>query len=286
MPNSIFLNISAEGAQLNPQIIEDRDQAFQTFMQFRLNRTVFQVKAVGIDVVRYYTNENDTREDKQEEAIVVEYGPLHGYIPLSESGYRGSAPFVSALGKYVSVVPERFVTIDGRDTFIFSRSKAIDQMRRSNDDKLKKGINWTGVVRRSSQQGYLLNVGGFAAWMPNSMVDWTYVDGQDPKLQVGQTIEVNIRERQNRRMIVSRRDTMINPFDDNRLKYSLRARYVAKIVTISGLNVYGRFQDGVTVLMRRNTGRDVLRVGASVLCRLTGVNDERKLFEASIERVV
>ncbi|MFD1676074.1 hypothetical protein [Alicyclobacillus fodiniaquatilis] len=286
MNNTIYVNISAEGALLNPEKLEDREQCFATFFQFRTNRTVFQAKAVGIENISYHVNQNGEQLHKREDAIVVEYGPFHGYVPISESGYRAASAFVGVLDKYISLVPEHYVPVDGREIFIFSRTKAVDLMKRANDGKLTNGTDWTAVVRRESEQGYLVNVGGFPAWLPNALVDWTIKDGKAPKLNVGDTIDVKIRDRNRRRMIVSRRDALGNPFDSNRQKYNPRGRYLAEIVSINALNVYGRFNDGTTVLMRRNAGRDVLRVGAQVLCRLTGVNDERKLFEGAIERIV
>lgn len=284
--SKIYVNITAEGALLNPQNIESEDQAYVSFLQFRGNNTVSQTKVIGIERVKYYLNQEGRQEFKEEWAAVVEFGPVFGYVPLPFSGESDREALTSLIDHRIAVVPLTMNPNAGQMLLIFDRVRALEIMQSANLDKLKPEIEWTGVVTGVSRKGYLMDLSGFRAWLPNGLVE--HGVHQPMSLKRGDMFPVKVlRRTEKNRLVVSRRDAIPHPFDRYKDRYHKNGQYLAEIKTLGLYGVYAVLGDsGVSVQLRRGEERGVLDVGTKVLIRLTGKVEAEKLFEGKIEEVI
>lgn len=289
--NLVYVNITSEGARLNPQTLDSEDHALAMFLMWRSNDTTMQAKVVGIETVKHYFNTAEGQKWEEEESLVIQFGPLLGYVPLSESAVRNRRQMQRYVGRYIAVIPDRFNPhSDGKSLLLFSRKRALELMQGANQDKITVGATWTGVIMMRTAQGYIVNIGGFRAWLPLSLVSYSLVKPNE--LQIGEMVEVKITERVRRiegrirTIVVSRRDATPNPYDQHASKYSRGGEYLAEVRVLNGRVGYATLPDGVTVRFNFGQERDALRSGTPVLVRINRANTEEKLFEGAIISVI
>lgn len=287
----VHVNITAEGARLNPQILDDQDHAIAMFLVWRSNDTVMQTRVITTDAkVKYYVNTANGQEWKEEPALTIQYGSMFGYVPLSESEFRNLRQMDRYFNRYVSVVPDRFIpNSDGEPVLLFSRRRALEIMQGANLNKIVPDTTWTAVVTARTASGYTVNIGGYRAWLPLSLVDHHVVDPYT--LQLDDMIQVKITEHvttgNSRRLIVSKKDATQSPFDVGHEKYRLNARYAAEIIKFRGRFGYAALPEGIMVRVQQSHDeRNVMRPGAQVRVRLKQRNVEDKMFIGEVEDII
>ena len=282
-----YLNITAEGAQINPQIFDNDEQAMAMFFSWRSNDTILQTRVIGSEVIKYYFNKaNGEKEWHEEPAWMIRFGPLIGHIPLSESKISNSERMSRYYMRFLAAMPDRFNPGTGeRPLLLFSRRRALEAMQKANLSKLNPGVTWTGVVTERFPRGYIIDVGGFHMWLPLSLVDYQVV--QPKTLALGEMIEVKITENRNKKlMVVSRKDAQENPFDHHQEKYVQGSRAIGQVRVLQGLIGYAVLDDGISVRFRRGIERHILRTGTYVTLRLLRKITEEKVFEGIVEDIV
>lgn len=289
--NAVYVNITSEGARLNPQILDDHEHAIAMFLVWRSNETVMQSKVVTTDAtVKYYVNTASGQEWKEEPALTIEYGSLFGYVPLSESGFRNIRQMERYFNRYVAVVPDRYVpNSDGESVLLFSRRRALDIMQGANLNKIVPGTTWTAVVTARTPVGYTVNIGGYRAWLPLSLVDHHVVEPYT--MQLDEMVQVKVTENvtngNSRRLIVSKKDATQSPFDIGHEKYRLNARYAAEILKFRGRFGYAALPEGILVRVQQSSdARGAMRTGTPVKVRLKRRSVEDKMFIGEVEDIL
>ena len=287
----VYVNITSEGARVNPQILDDHDHAIAMFLAWRSNDTVMQTRVITTDAkVKYYVNTASGQEWREEPALTIQYGALFGYVPLSESGFGNLRQMDRYFNRYVAVVPERFIpNSDGESVLLFSRRRALEIMQGANLNKIVPNAIWTAVITARTAFGYSVNIGGYRAWLPLSLVDHNVVEPYT--LQLDDMIQVKITEHltrgNSRRLIVSKKDATQSPFDLGHEKYRLNARYAAEIIKFRGRFGYAALPEGILVRVHQSHDeRNVIRPGAHVRVRLKQRNVEDKMFIGEVEDII
>ncbi|SFU96048.1 hypothetical protein [Alicyclobacillus macrosporangiidus] len=283
----VYLNITAEGARINPQQFDSDEHALMMFMSWRSNDTVVQALVTGSERIKYYFNKQDNQQEwREEEALMIRFGPLIGHIPLSESGIANARQFPRYYNRLIAVMPDRFNPGTGeRPLLLFSRRRAREAMQNANLPKMSPGTNWTGVIARRLPRGYIVDVGGFSTWLPLSLVDFGVV--QPRELGIGEMVTVKIMpERSGKTIVVSRKDAMDNPYDLHKGKYINGSHVVGQVRVVRGSNGYAVLHDGVSVRFRRGGEREMFRTGTWVSLRITGRNEEEKVLLGTVEGVI
>ncbi|MCF8567413.1 hypothetical protein LLE49_22080 [Alicyclobacillus tolerans] len=289
--NPVYVNITSEGARLNPQILDNHEHAIAMFLVWRSNDTVMQTKVATTDTtVKYYVNTSNGQEWKEEAALTVQYGSMFGYVPLSESGFRNLRQMERYFNRYVSVVPDRYVPNSaGESVLLFSRRRALEIMQGANLNKIVPGTTWTAVITARTAVGYTVNIGGYRAWLPLSLVDHHVVEPYS--LQLDEMIQVkiteNVTQSNSRRLIVSKKDAMQSPFDLGHEKYRLNARYAAEILKFHGRFGYAALPEGILVRVQQSSDeRGAMRTGTPVKVRLKRRSMEDKMFIGEVEDIL
>jgi hypothetical protein len=283
----VYLNITAEGARINPQNFDGDEHALMMFMSWRSNDTVVQALVTGSERIKYYLNKaGGEQEWREEEALMIRFGPLIGHVPLSESGFLNPNQFSRYYNRLIAVMPDRFNPGTGdRPLLLFSRQRAREAMQNANLPKMTPGTNWTGVIARRLPRGYIVDVGGFSTWLPLSLVDFGVV--QPREMEIGEMVTVKITDqRSGRTIVVSRKDAMDNPYDLHKGKYANGGNVVGQVRVVRGFNGYAVLHDGVSVRFRRGGEREMLRTGTWVSLRITGRSDEEKVLLGTIQDVL
>ncbi|EPZ47890.1 MULTISPECIES: S1 RNA-binding domain protein [Alicyclobacillus] len=287
----VYVNITSEGAQLNPQTLDDERHATNMFLMWASNDTVMQLQVMSTnDKVKYYVNTANGQEWKEENAITVKYGPVFGKIPWSEAGFANERQAERYFNRFISAVPHHFIpNVDGESVFVFSRQRALEIMRNANVSKVVAGATWTAVIKRRNDYGYIVDVSGNDMWLPISLVD--HKVSKPYELEIGEMIEIkitsNTTEGRIRRVIVSRRDAKPNPYDLYHQKYSTGVSYPAEVSSVSGRTGMAVLPGGVMVRIRqREDTRGTLRTGSHVKVRLNRKSEKDKMFIGDVERIL
>lgn len=289
--NPVYVNITSEGARLNPQTLDSDDHALAMFLMWKSNDTVFQARVIGYETIKHYYNGTEGQIWKEEEALVVQFGPSVGFVPISESGGLNNVrQFTRYVGRYISVIPDRFnPNVEGKPLMLFSRSRALQLMKGANEAKIRPGTPWTAVVISRTPVGYIVNIGGFRAWLPLSLVSHTVAKPNE--FALGDMFEVQITEstrqvRGSRLLVVSKRDATPHPYDIYALQYRINGVYLAEIKSVLGRSGYAVLPTGVTVRVQARDDRDVLRTGTRVLVQIHRTNAKEKVFEGIVSDVL
>lgn len=280
----IYINITAEGALLGKETLQTEEEAQNAYFQFRSNNTIVQARVVGYETIRHYHKTAEGQQWHEEPALIVAFGQLLGHIPLSESGMRHTASWPRIVGQYLACMPDRFHTAEGRTLYLFSRGRALEAMQKANLDKVRPGVTWTGVIRRRNNYGYLVDVGGFEAFLPLSHVSY---DVNAPHvLQRGDMIDVKILQqdegRKRTRLIVSRREAQANPYDVRKHQYTAGSIWSGTVRGMRGNVLYAYLHDGVLCRSVVAAERTVFRMGDKVLIRVHRCDDDQKLIVGSL----
>lgn len=286
---TVYLNITAEGARINPQTFDGDEHAVLMFWSWRSNNTIVQAIVTGRERIKYYYNKaNGEQEWHEEEALMIRFGPLIGHVPLSESGLTNASKFSRYNNLYIAVMPDRFnpgSNRGDRPLLLFSRRRALEAMQKANLEKLKPNTTWTGVISFQFPRGYVVNVGGFRTWLPLSLVDFNVVNPRE--LEIGEMVEVKITEnKQGKLIVVSRKDATENPYDLHKEKYVNGSTVIAQVRVVQGTNGYAALHDGVGIRFRRGGEREIFRLGTWISLRITGRNEEEKTLTGIVEDVI
>lgn len=288
---TIYVNITSEGAKINPQVLDHEDHALAMFLMWKSNDTVVQAQVTGFEKVKHYYNGSEGQIWKEEDALVIQFGPSIGFVPVSEAGGLNNVrQFSRYVGRYIAVIPDRFnPNVEGKPLLLFSRSRALQLMQGANEEKIRPGSSWTAVVSNRTPAGYIVNIGGFRAWLPLSLVSHTVAKPNE--FALGDTFEVKIMESSrrvggSRLLVVSKRDASPHPYDLHASQYRQNGVYLAEIKTISGRLGYASLPTGVTVRVQARGEREVLRTGSQVLVQVRRDNPKDKVLEGIVTDVL
>jgi 4-hydroxy-3-methylbut-2-enyl diphosphate reductase len=204
------------------------------------------------------------------------YDQIRGFIPASHVDVK----FVDNLDKFVGEELEVEVIEFNRkkNKIIFSRKKL---MQKAHSEKvaeawgnLEIGKVVTGVVRRFTEFGAFVDLGGIDGLLHVSEISWGKVDKPKDVLKKNQEIEVKILDfkREENKVSLSIKQMSANPWDVVDEKYQPEERYAGKVTSLTEFGAFVELEPGLEGLVhvsqiseeRVEKPSDVLAVGQEV----------------------
>jgi len=164
--------------------------------------------------------------------VVVDLG-VRGFVPSSQLGLNNPKSLNQYLGRPLKL---RVLEVNRqRHTVILTNRQIMEEerteRRRTAMEKLKSGQDREGVVRRLTEIGAFVDVGGVDGLLHISEISWKRIERPSDVLKVGQKIRVHVLkvDPEQGRISLSMRRLMADPWEEARRKYSIGATVKVKI---------------------------------------------------------
>lgn len=217
------------------------------------------------------------------------------HIELNRVNNLGEYIGTSVLVKVIEFAKER-----GRLKIVGSRRELL-----SKESEAKKEETWKtlevgsvveGIVRRITNFGAFVEVGGIDGLLHSSEMSWNKVNSPSKLFKVGETIKVKILEadKENNKLALSVKSLSENPWDNIEDKYPVGNIVAGKVVRFAPFGAFVQLEDGVDGLVHiSQISRDrvekienALKIGEIVKAVITQVDAENKKIGLSIKDAV
>ncbi|HAG09829.1 MAG TPA: bifunctional 4-hydroxy-3-methylbut-2-enyl diphosphate reductase/30S ribosomal protein S1 [Desulfotomaculum sp.] len=225
--------------------------------------------------------------------LLVDVG-LRAFMPASlvEQGY------VEDLNKYVGVnVKSRVIELNrARRKVILSRKSVLEEeralLKQSVLESLEEGQTVRGIVRRLTNFGAFVDIGGVDGLLHISEMAWYRVNHPSDVLNVGDEIEVRILQldRENEKISLSLKQVLPDPWKQVVENYPVGSIVEAKVVRLAPFGAFVQLEPGVEGLVHishladhhvESTG-EIVHEGEEISVKVLSVEPEEKRIRLSI----
>lgn len=229
--------------------------------------------------------------------LLVDVG-VRAFLPASlvERGY------VEDLYKYLNqVITARVIELNrGRKKAILSRKAVLEdefaRLRLEILENLQEGQSVKGVVRRLTQFGAFVDIGGVDGLLHISEMSWYRINHPSEVVKVGDEIEVKVLrvDRENEKISLGLKQVLPNPWDQVEEKYPVGSIVKAKTVRLAPFGAFVQLEPGVEGLVHishlaeRHVEKpeEVVKEGEEVDVKVLSVDRAEKRIRLSIREVV
>ena len=222
---------------------------------------------------------------------------VRAFIPAShiELHYiKDLAPYV---GKTLRVVPLDPIDVN-KHRLVLSAKKILEKNREKNQAEVfetkNEGDIVKGIVKRIVDYGAFIDIGGVDGLLHISDISWNRVNHPSEVLKEGEEVSVLIKsiDREAKRISLSIKDTLPDPWLDKAAKYSVGQIIEGKINKLTTFGVFMQLEPGFDGLIpmgelstkRIENASDVVQKDQIVKVKITKIDTERKRISLSITK--
>lgn len=214
---------------------------------------------------------------------IVIPGGMRAFCPYSQMGIRRDENKEAYIGATMIFF---IIECDRRDV-VLSRREIVEKERREKiaalKETLQEGHKVRGVVTSIRKFGAFVDIGGVEGLLPVSELAWGRTEKTSDLLAPGQPVEVLIKnlDWDNRRISLSLKDTLPNPWDTAAIKWPAGSYHTGKVSRLAPFGAFVTLGDGVDGLIhvsrlggekRINHPEDVLKAGQDIEVRVEAVD--------------
>jgi len=226
--------------------------------------------------------------------LECEVNRIRGFIPISQIDiFRVEKPEEYVGQSFTCVVLE---ADPQRKNLVLSRRAVLEREREQAQrllwDSLTPGQIRDGVVRRLTEFGAFVDLGGVDGLLHISQIAWGRIKHPSEVLREGQTIKVRIDkvDRENQRISLGYRDLLYNPWEDADKKYVPQSLWKGRVTRIMDFGAFVELEPGVEGLVhiselstkRVSRVRDVVKEGDEVDVVVLAFDPQEKKISLSI----
>lgn len=267
------MNFLIEGFDPSKLQEDETEKKWKEVIGAYQNEKILQSELRGIEKVR------------NTQCAVIQYGPIKGYIPLEESGYKDVNEIRSMTGQPVLF---KIVKYDkDNNIFVASRKKAQEQIAEITLKKINIGDVIPCVVKLVSSTLVVGDIGGIQVRIPVEEMGYGWVDDLHDIVKVGHHLKVKVIsiDKDNKKVKVSAKAAMPNPYPDCAKRFIVRGEYSG---TVSGVRDYGIFvnlEPGVDSLAPHLKFENVKK-GDKVLVKILNVDTKKEQIRSKIVKIL
>lgn len=233
-------------------------------------------------------------KQKVKGGLIATIDGFRAFIPASQLDTRFVDDVDVFVGKEMEV---KIIEMDkARKRVVASRKEAIkesaEKERAAKWDKLQEGATVKGIVRRITDFGAFVDIGGVDGLVHVTNLAWGRVQNPKDVVSVGQEIEVLILkvDREKQKVSLGYKQLRPKPWDVATSKYIPGSIVTGKVVRIVTFGAFVELEPGLDGLVhisqiadhRVNKIEDVISVGDVVNVRILDVNPADKRISLSI----
>jgi ribosomal protein S1 len=261
-----------------------------------------------VDIERAWKTLKEKFEDRQpidvkvvEEVkgglIAIAHG-IRGFMPASHVDLGYVEKLQEFIGRVLSVKIIEFNRSKGK--VIMSRKVLLEEEREAKKkeilESLKEGDRITGEVKRLTDFGAFVDIGGIDGLVHISEISWNRIGHPSEMLKVGDTIEVVVLgvEPENERISLGYKQTRPHPWDNIQDRYKAGQVITGKVVRLVDFGAFVELEPGVEGLVHISQisfehvdkPGDVLREGQQVQVKILDVKPEDRRISLSIKEAI
>ena len=229
--------------------------------------------------------------------LVAVVNGLRGFIPASQMELH----FVKDLSVYVGQTVEALpIELDVRkQRLVLSRRTLLETEREKKQaevfETLEAGQTLRGTVKRLVEYGAFIDIGGVDGLAHISDLSWERVKQPSDVLSVGQEVDVLVKnfDPETKRISLSIKDTMRDPWLDKAEKYQEGSHIKGKIIKLTDFGAFMEIEPGFDGLIpmgelaekRIAKAEEAVQVGDIVTVKILHIDMKRKRISLSITKV-
>lgn len=222
---------------------------------------------------------------------------LRGFIPASQIALH----FVKDLNEFVGqkVEVEIMEADPKKQRLVLSRRSVLEAQREQKREEalasIVEGEKRTGVVKRLVDYGAFIDIGGVDGLAHISDLSWDHIKNPVDVLSVGQEVEVLVKafDPETKRISLSIKDTVRDPWFDKAEKYPVGSYVKGKIVKLTDFGAFMEIEPGFDGLIRMRElspkhitkASEAVSVGDEVTVKVIHVDMDNKKVALSITKV-
>lgn len=222
---------------------------------------------------------------------------LRGFIPASQIALH----FVKDLNEFVGqkVEVEIMEADPKKQRLVLSRRSVLEAQREQKREEalasIVEGEKRTGVVKRLVDYGAFIDIGGVDGLAHISDLSWDHIKNPADVLSVGQEVEVLVKafDPETKRISLSIKDTVRDPWFDKAEKYPVGSYVKGKIVKLTDFGAFMEIEPGFDGLIRMRElspkhitkASEAVSVGDEVTVKVIHVDMDNKKVALSIIKV-
>ncbi|TCS80981.1 small subunit ribosomal protein S1 [Pectinatus cerevisiiphilus] len=229
--------------------------------------------------------------------LLVAFSGLRGFLPASQIELHFIRDLASYVGKEIQA---RIIEIDSRkQRLIFSHRVLLEEERAEKQAELLSSLQVgeirKGRVKRVVDYGAFVDLGGIDGLVHISDLSWNHVKHPSDIVNAGDEVEVLVKnfDPETKRISLSIKDTMPDPWFAKVEKYTVGSYVVGKIVKLTDFGAFMQLEEGVDGLIRMRElsekhivkADEVVKVGDDVKVKIIHIDKENKKIALSITRV-
>ena len=226
--------------------------------------------------------------------VIVNIG-VRGFVPASLLDTKYIEDINSFVGqtlkfKIVEYKPEDRKVILSRRAVVEEEEKALKEKFWN---EIEEGQTVKGTVRRLSNFGAFIDLGGVDGLLHISEMGWGRVRRPGDVVKVGQEVEVYVLsvDKENEKISLSLKKLIANPWEDAAEKFAVGNIVTGKVVRIASFGAFVELADGVDGLVhisqiswnRVEKVEDALSIGQEVQAKVLDLDLENKKISLSIK---
>lgn len=223
---------------------------------------------------------------------------LRGFIPASHVDIKYVTDFSSYVGKELEF---KILEIDkDKNRLVLSHKQVLEEERKKLEEKtwasIEEGQTIKGIVRRLTDFGAFVDIGGVDGLIHISDISWQKIDHPSDVLSEDQEVEVQILkiDRERGRISLGLKQAMPDPWDTVEDKYKVDSIVEGKVVKIVSFGAFVEVEPGIEGLVHISqiskehipTVADVLNVGDVVKVKIIDIDAKAKRMSLSIKEAV
>ncbi len=229
--------------------------------------------------------------------LVAVVNGLRGFIPASQMELH----FVKDLSVYVGQTVEALpIELDVRkQRLVLSRRTLLETEREKKQaevfETLEAGQTLRGTVKRLVEYGAFIDIGGVDGLAHISDLSWERVKQPSDVLSVGKEVYVFVKnfDPETKRISLSIKDTMRDPWLDKAEKYQEGSHIKGKIIKLTDFGAFMEIEPGFDGLIpmgelaekRIAKAEEAVQVGDIVTVKILHIDMKRKRISLSITKV-
>lgn len=229
--------------------------------------------------------------------LLVDLG-MRGFVPASQI----EMGFVDDLTKYIGkTLRLRVIEYDqSKKKLVLSQKAILAEEQASNKERLfqalKEGDTVKGVVRRLTNFGAFVDLGGIDGLLHVSDMAYSRVNNPSEIVKVDDQVEVQVLsiDQEKGRVSLGLKQLKANPWSNSENKYPVGAIVQGKVVRIAAFGAFVQIEDGLDALVhisqlamnRVLKVDDVVKVGQIITAKVIENKPEEKRISLSIKEVL
>ena len=239
-----------------------------------------------------------TAKEAVKGGLLCEVEGIRTFVPASQLSSR----YVDKIDQFVGQEMQlKIIELDATKKRIVASRKAVIEAEAAAKKaevwgKLEKDAIVTGIVRRLTDFGAFVDLGGVDGLVHVTNLSWGRVAHPSEVVKVGDEIEVKILDLnpEKERISLSRKATLPRPWENAAEKYEIGSVVEGKVVRITSFGAFVELQDGLDglvhisqcALTRIEKVEDALKVGQTVRVKVLDVDTEKKRISLSVRAVL